>query len=50
MVGIATARLALYFGLEIQKIILRPQPDPDQELLQAFRTLRRYLETKGDVP
>ena len=38
---ITTARLALYFGLEIQKNHL--QPEPDQELLQAFRVLRRYL-------
>lgn len=40
---ITTARLALYFGVEIQKNTFCPQPDPDQEILQAFRTLRRYL-------
>jgi len=44
---ITTARLALYFGLEIQKNYFQPEPDPDQELLKAFRTFRRYLVSNG---
>lgn len=40
---ISTARLALFFGLELEKDQLCPSPDPDQELLQAVRTVRRYL-------
>lgn len=42
---ITTARLALYFGMEIKKTLNQPQPDPDQELLQAFHTLRRFLNS-----
>lgn len=42
---ITTARLALYFGMEIKKTFIQPQPDPDQELLQAFHTLRRFLNS-----
>ena len=40
---INTARLALCFGVEIQKNIYHNRPDPARELRQAFRTLRRYL-------
>ena len=43
--NITTARLALYFATEIQKNSLRREADPDQELLQAFHTLRRYITT-----
>jgi len=42
---ITTARLALYFGMEIKKTLIQPQPDPNQELLQAFHTLRRFLNS-----
>lgn len=42
---ITTARLALYFGMEIKKTLIQPQPDPDQELLHAFHTLRRFLNS-----
>ncbi|MEN6326011.1 MAG: hypothetical protein ABFD18_07380 [Syntrophomonas sp.] len=42
---ITTARLALYFGLEIQKANKR-KPDPDQDLMLAFHILRRYLTVK----
>jgi len=40
---IATARLALYFGLEIQKDHFVQLPDPDQELLTAVKVLHRYF-------
>lgn len=43
---ITTARLALYFGVEIQKNAFTPEPNPDQEVLQAIRTLRRYFVNK----
>lgn len=44
---ISTARLALYFGMEIQRNYFQPQPDPDRDLLEAFRVLRRYLVSGG---
>ena len=44
---ISTARLALYFGMEIQRHHFQPQPDPDRELLEAFQVLRRYFNS-GD--
>lgn len=44
---ITTARLALYFGLEVQKNHFHSEPDPDQELLQAFHILRRYFISAG---
>ena len=40
---INTARLALCFGVEIQKNTNHHLPDHTRELRQAFRTLRRYL-------
>lgn len=45
---ITTARLALYFGMEIKKTLIQPRPDPDQELLQAFHTLRRFLNSSSN--
>jgi hypothetical protein len=47
---ITTARLALYFGLEIQKANFKLQPDPDQELLLALRILRRYFGSGSPAP
>lgn len=44
---ISTARLALYFGMEIQKHHFQPQPDPDRDLLEAFRVMRRYFVSGG---
>ncbi len=40
---ISTARLALYFGMEIQKANSKHRPDPDKEILHAFRVLRSYF-------
>jgi len=40
---IATARLAMYFGLEIQKKAFCSQQEPEQEILQAFRILQRHF-------
>lgn len=45
---ITTARLALYFGMEIIKTLIQPQPNPDQELLQVFHTLRRFLHSSSN--
>jgi hypothetical protein len=42
---ISTARLALYFGVEIQKNVFSDL-NPDREILQALRTLRRYFGNK----
>lgn len=42
---ITTARLALYFGMEIKKNLIQSHPDPDQELVHAFHALRRFLKS-----
>ncbi|MDD2212281.1 MAG: hypothetical protein PHV56_04845 [Clostridia bacterium] len=44
---ISTARLALYFGMEIQKHHFQPQPDPDRDLLEAFQVMRHYFISGG---